>query len=79
MGAFVIYSRDGCPYCTKVVQLMKKSDQKYVVYKLGQEFQRDDFYEQFGKGATFPQIIFEGKKLGGCMETARYLQENNLI
>ena len=79
MGTFVIYSRDGCPYCTKVVQLLQKAEQKYVVYNLNREFQRDDFYAEFGKGSTFPQIIFEGKKLGGCVETAQYLRENNLV
>ena len=80
MGTFIIYSRDGCPYCTKVVQLMqRKLEQKHVVYKLGREFQRDDFYAEFGKGSTFPQIILDGKKLGGCMETAQYLRENKLV
>jgi len=79
MGTFIIYSRDGCPYCTKVVQLMQRSEQKHVVYKLGREFQRDDFYAEFGKGSTFPQIILDGKKLGGCMETAQYLRENKLV
>ena len=28
-----------------------------MLYKLGREFQRDDFYAEFGKGSTFPQII----------------------
>jgi glutaredoxin len=79
MGTFIIYSRDGCPYCTKVVQLMEKSEQKHVVYKLGRDFQRDDFYEEFGEGATFPQIVLNRKQLGGCMETAQYLRENNLV
>ena len=79
MGTFIIYSRDGCPYCTKVVQLMQRNEQKHVVYKLGREFQRDDFYAEFGKGSTFPQIILDGKKLGGCMETAQYLRENKLV
>ena len=79
MGTFIIYSRDGCPYCTKVVQLMQRSEQKHVVYKLGRDFQRDDFYDEFGVGSTFPQIILDGKKLGGCMETAQYLKENKLV
>jgi len=79
MGTFIIYSRDGCPYCTKIVQLMQRSEQKHVVYKLGREFQRDDFYKEFGEGSTFPQIVLNMKHLGGCMETARYLKENNLV
>ena len=76
---FAVYTRTGCPYCTKVVQLMQRAEQKHVVYKLGREFQRDDFYAEFGKGSTFPQIILDGEKLGGCMETAQYLRENKLV
>jgi len=79
METFIIYSRDGCPYCTKIVQLMQRAEQKHVVYKLGREFQRDDFYKEFGEGSTFPQIVLNMKHLGGCMETARYLKENNLV
>ena len=79
MGTFVIYSRDGCPYCTKIAQLMQRVEQKHVVYKLGRDFQRDDFYDEFGVGSTFPQVVLKGKKLGGCMETAQYLKENKLV
>tara|TARA_B100000900_G_C20237278_1_gene576392 strand:+ start:412 stop:651 length:240 start_codon:yes stop_codon:yes gene_type:complete len=79
MGTFIIYSMDGCPYCTKVADLMRRAEQKHVVYKLGRDFQRDDFYEEFGEGATFPQIVLNRKQLGGCTETAQFLRENNLV
>lgn len=79
MKTFIIYSKDSCPYCTKIVQLIQRAEQKHVVYKLGREFQRDDFFAEFGEGTTFPQIILEGKKLGGMVETAQYLRENNLV
>jgi|TARA_B100001094_G_scaffold253998_1_gene252633 glutaredoxin len=79
MKTFIIYSKDSCPYCTKIVQLIQRAEQKHVVYKLGREFQRDDFFAEFGEGSTFPQIILEGKKLGGMVETAQYLRENNLV
>ena len=35
MGTFVIYSRDGCPYCTKIAQLMQREvEQKHVVLQI---------------------------------------------
>lgn len=76
---FIVYSKDGCPYCTKVEQLLQLSEQRYVVYKLRREFQVEDFYDEFGKGATFPQVKLNGEKLGGCMDTAKYLKENKFI
>ena len=79
MGTFIIYSRDGCPYCTKVAQLMQRAEQKHVVYKLGRDFQRDDFYDEFGEGSTFPQVSVDDRTIGGAAETVKYLQQYKLV
>ena len=77
---FVIYSKDGCPFCTKIQQVMQLVELKHVIYKLNRDFTREEFYEEFGSGSTFPQVILDnGDKLGGCTETVKYLQEQNLI
>ena len=79
MGNYTVYSKDGCPYCSKVKQVLELSKLKYVEYKLGERFDKKSFYEEFGQGATFPQVVVDGKKLGGCTETVKYLQEKNLV
>ncbi len=76
---FTVYSREGCPYCTKVIQVLQLAELKYVEYKLDREFDRPSFYQQFGQGSTFPQVVRNGTNLGGCSETVKYLQENNLV
>ena len=76
---FTVYSKDGCPYCDKVVQVLQLAELRYVVYKLDREFDKPSFYGQFGEGATFPQVVVNGKNLGGSVETIKYLQENKLI
>ncbi len=76
---FTVYSRDGCPYCTKVAQVLQLAELRYVIYKLGRDFDRESFYEQFGEGSTFPQVVLNGDNLGGCTETVSYLKENNLV
>ena len=58
---------------------MTLAEQRYVEYKLGRDFNKDEFYSEFGHGSTFPQIQVDGKKLGGCSETVKYLKENNLV
>jgi len=30
-------------------------------------------------GSTFPQIIADGKYIGGCIDTISYLKENNIL
>ena len=76
---FTVYSREGCPYCTKIQQVLQLTELRHVIYKLDRDFDRDSFYEQFGKGSTFPQVVLNGDNLGGCTETVQYLKENNLV
>ena len=76
---FAVYSKDGCPYCSKVIQVLELAKLNHVVYKLDKQFDRQSFYGEFGNGSTFPQVVMNGRKLGGCTETVKYLQENSLV
>ena len=76
---FTVYSKDGCPYCSQVLRVLDLAQFNYVEYKLNQDFDRKGFYEEFGRGATFPQVVLDGEKLGGCTETVKYLKENQLL
>ena len=75
---FAVYSKDGCPYCDKIKQVMDLTKLSYVVYNLNEDFDRDSFYGEFGQGATFPQVVVDGKKLGGCVDTIKFLRENRI-
>ena len=76
---FTVYSKDGCPYCTKVVQVLELAGLNHVVYKLDEHFDRQSFYGQFCNGSTFPQVVLNTENLGGCTETVQYLKEKNLV
>ena len=76
---FAVYTKDGCPYCDKVKQVLELTGSKYVVYNLDQHFNKDAFYGEFGEGTTFPQVVCEGNKLGGCVDTIKYLKEHRII
>ena len=77
---FTVYSKDGCPYCTKVKQVLQLSKLEHVIYILGEDFYRPGFYSQFGQGSTFPQVVINDiQHLGGCTETVKYLKENQLV
>lgn len=76
---FTIYSKDGCPYCTKIERVLKLSELKHVVYKLNKDFTKEEFYSEFGNGSTFPQVVVNQTHLGGCTDTVKYLKENQLI
>lgn len=76
---FTVYSKDGCPYCTKVKQVLELTKLQYVVYNLNDDFTKEQFYSEFGEGSTFPQVICDDQKLGGCVDTVKFLQEKNLV
>ena len=76
---FTIYSKDGCPYCDKITQVLKLTEQNYVVYKLGVDFTREAFSDEFGEGSTFPRVIYDNTPIGGCQETIQWLREQKVI
>ncbi|AFD03065.1 NrdC glutaredoxin [Synechococcus phage metaG-MbCM1] len=76
---FAVYTRTGCPYCTKIKQVLEGKGYNFREYRLGVDFERDAFYNQFGNGSTFPQVVLNSTNLGGCTETVQYLRENNLM
>ena len=76
---FTVYSKQGCPFGTKVVQVLQLSKLNHVVYELDQDFDKESFYGQFGSGSTFPQVVVDATNLGGCSETIQYLKEKKLV
>ena len=76
---FTVYSKQGCPFCTKIVQVLQLSKLNHVVYELDHDFDKQSFYGQFGQGSTFPQVVVDATNLGGCTETIQYLKENKLV
>ena len=80
---FAVYSKDSCPYCEKIKQVLDLTKTSYVVYNLNEHFDRNSFYDEFGQGSTFPQVVCDDsgkrKKLGGCTETVQFLKENKIV
>ena len=75
---FAVYTKDNCPYCEKIKQVMDLTKLSYVVYNLNEHFDKKSFIDEFGKGSTFPQVVVDGKKLGGCVDTIQFLRENKI-
>ena len=76
---FIVYSKENCPYCYKVKQVLELTGSNFVVYTLDEDFTREEFYSEFGKGSTFPQVICDDKKLGGSVDTIKFLKEQQLV
>ena len=76
---FTVYSKENCPYCSKIKMALELTGNQFVVYNLNEHFTKDEFYAEFGEGSTFPQVICDDRKLGGCIETVKYLKELQMV
>jgi len=76
---FLIYSKSNCPYCYKVKQVIEMTGNKFVEYSLYRDFTKQEFYDKFGEGSTFPQVLHDDKKLGGCVDTIKFLREQKIL
>jgi glutaredoxin len=77
---FTVYSKDGCPYCSRIQEVLELANLQHVVYKLNTDFTREEFYSEFGQDSTFPQVILNDQThLGGCTDTVHYLKEQKLV
>ena len=79
MKNFTVFAKDGCTHCEKIEEVLKLAGLNFVTYKLDQNFDSKSFFGEFGEGATFPQVVMNGEKLGGCVDTVKFLQEKQLI
>ena len=76
---FTVYSKENCPYCSKVKQVLELTGSKFVTYELDKDFTREEFYDKFGQGSTFPQVLCDEQKLGGCVDTIKFLKEHQIV
>ena len=76
---FTVYSKENCPYCSKIKMALELTGNQFVVYNLGEHFTKEEFYAEFGEGSAFPQVICGDKKLGGCTDTVKFLKEQQMV
>ena len=76
---FVVFSRDGCPSCNKVEQVLQLAEVQHVIYKVNRDFTREEFLQRFGDDSTYARVVMDGEVIGGCQETVKYLREQQLV
>jgi glutaredoxin len=76
---FAVYTRPGCPYCDRIKEVLTVKGLNFQEYVLNRDFNKEQFYTQFGQGSTFPQVLMNDKNLGGCTDSIKYLHEQGII
>jgi len=66
MTTIVIYSKQPCPYCDMAKNWFKSKNLTYTEHKVGTNgFTREMLLEAVPTARTVPQIIIDGKLIGG--------------
>ena len=79
---FTIYSKSGCPNCTKVKQLIKDKNFLFEVIDSDDYIIEDkesflQFIETKAETSyrTFPMVFFDGKFVGGLIHTTEFIEK----
>ena len=75
----IVYSKPGCPHCVKLQEILNYLEFEITVYNLYEDFTKEEFYDKFGEGSTFPQVLCDDRKLGGCVDTIEFLREQQIV
>tara|TARA_S200002703_G_C3718644_1_gene220767 strand:- start:337 stop:576 length:240 start_codon:yes stop_codon:yes gene_type:complete len=78
MENFYVYSKTGCTWCKQIKQIMTLKKIPFVELKLNEDFTLEDFIIKFNK-TSFPQILHGEEYIGDCIDTIKYLKNNNII
>tara|TARA_B100000073_G_scaffold261846_2_gene221541 strand:+ start:922 stop:1155 length:234 start_codon:yes stop_codon:yes gene_type:complete len=63
-----IWGKTQCPFCDRAKALAEQKGYEYEYYQLGEDFTREELFEQFPSARTFPQITAHGEYVGGYTE-----------
>lgn len=67
MAEVIIYTREGCGYCSRAKSLLQSKGVDYTEHDA--TFSKDlraEMIEKANGGSTFPQIFINGQHVGGC-------------
>ena len=64
----VIYGKEQCAYCMMAKNLCEQKGLEYEYKMLNEDYTPPEFFDLFPGARTFPQIVVDGKHVGGFTE-----------
>ena len=72
-----IFGKTDCIHCEKAKLLCAQKSVAFEYQELGKDFEMEFILEKFPGARTFPQIIIDGKHVGGFDDLATFLSKEN--
>lgn len=70
----IIWSKPNCPHCDQAKALLIMKGYTYTEKKIGDGYTREDLLAVVPTARSVPQIIIDGKVVGGFAELKQALQ-----
>lgn len=75
----IVYKTNGCGYCVKIDELMERANLEYNSILVGRDITKEEFLNLCPEAKGYPHVIIDGQRIGGLVETVKYLLEKGLI
>jgi glutaredoxin 3 len=70
----VVWSKYNCTFCDQAKLLLGQREIAFEEKKIGDGYTREELLEEIPTARTVPQIIVDGKVIGGFNELKAFLQ-----
>ena len=71
----IVWSKYHCPFCDQAKALLKQKGYEIEERKIGDGYSKEELLEAVPNARTVPQIILDGKLIGGFTDLEKYLKE----
>ena len=75
MKEVIVWSRYNCPYCDQAKALLKTKGVVFEERKIGDGWTKEDLLESIPTARAVPQIVIDGKSIGGFTELKKYFEK----
>ncbi len=75
-----LYTMVGCKYCVLAKELLERAKVDYREVLLDRDITKEQVLQELKVDTvTFPQVVYNGKNLGGLVEAARHFKSIGLV
>lgn len=74
----IVWSKTNCAFCLKAKHLLKDKNIEFEERLIGQDWSREELLEMVPDARSVPQIIIDGKVVGGYNELVKYTNTLNI-
>ena len=70
----VVWSKYNCTFCDQAKSLLGQREIAFEEKKIGDGYSKEDLLEEIPTARSVPQIIIDGKAIGGFPELKEFLK-----